>query len=640
MGSVDISAKRRTAAWVVGSLLFTLAIAAPSWAYPRPGRYELASVSPVKAAAGDPTPNVSTSISGNGRYVAFDSADQTLVVPDLNPDTDIFVRDRLSGTIEIASVASDGSQAIGIPFTRGTREPVISLGGRVVAFTSSAANLVAGDSNNAADVFVHHLGSGTTLRVSVGRGGEEANGTSENPSVSANGRYVAFTSEASNIVDGDTNEAWDIFVHDLVKERTTRVSLSDEGDQIPGPGNVNTCPSLSPDGRFVAFTSSGRVVGADGDDQPDVYLHDIQKHRTEIVSLASDGTHEKLPGTGSSTCGWGGRAVGRGARVIAFGSTVSDMVPTDSTLGEDVFVHDRKTARTERISVTSDGTEGDAISGGSSLSADGRFVVFHGGSANLDGSGSTLDPVSALLGNTTDSDVFLHDRRMGTTEVISRPHGADAPECSAAQAGSTDNSGSTISFASCDKLVPGDENLFWDAYVRRRGTALGTSLSQTSPTEGDGSSVSRLEEADETLVPGADLLRTKVVLRPRLADIYVRFDVERLAAPRLALGNTSAGGNRTIVYVLRFVAEGETYELRAAASRGSDPRPAFGLFQCRASACDELTELRGGYGTAGESVIATIPLDAFGGSDHLTHLCASSALGSYETKALRVLDGC
>ena len=154
--------------------------------------------------------SASPAISADGRYVAFGSDASNLVPGDTNGTSDVFVRDLRSGTTQRVSVATDGTQANG-----DSDSPAISADGRYVAFASYASNLVPGDTNGTADVFVRDLRSGTTRRVSVATDGTQANGDSGSPAISADGRYVAFESDASNLVPGDTNHCVDVFVRDL-----------------------------------------------------------------------------------------------------------------------------------------------------------------------------------------------------------------------------------------------------------------------------------------------------------------------------------------------------------------------------------------------------------------------------------------
>src|SRR5437773_218323 len=184
---------------------------------------ERVSVASGGTAEGNDT-SLGSALSADGRFVAFDSAATDLVAGDTNGATDVFVHDRQTGTTERVSVASDGTQG-----NNASSYPALSADGRFVAFDSDATNLVAGDTNGATDVFVHDRQTGATERVSVtSGGGTQGNGTSGGffsfPALSAAGRFVAFQSDATNLVAGDTNGATDVFVHDRQTRTTERAS--------------------------------------------------------------------------------------------------------------------------------------------------------------------------------------------------------------------------------------------------------------------------------------------------------------------------------------------------------------------------------------------------------------------------------
>ncbi|MGH2537869.1 MAG: TolB family protein, partial [Candidatus Promineifilaceae bacterium] len=180
------------------------------------------------------------------------------------------------------SIASDGAQG-----NDGSYYPSISADGRYVAFYSDAWNLVGGDTNGTWDVFVHDRDTGQTSRVSVASDGAQGDNHSGAPSISADGRYVAFNSVASNLVGGDTNGAYDIFVHDRDTGQTSRVSIASDGAQ----GNESSgVPAISADGRYVAFYSeASNLVGGDTNGYLDVFVHDRDTGQTSRASVASDG---------------------------------------------------------------------------------------------------------------------------------------------------------------------------------------------------------------------------------------------------------------------------------------------------------------------------------------------------------------
>ena len=209
-------------------------------------------------------------------------------------------------------------------------------------------------------------GVGDTMRVSLASDGTQGNGGSGYPSISTDGRYVAFYSGASNLVSGDTNNKGDVFVHDQQSGQTERVSVASDGTQ--GIGD-SLDPSISADGRYVAFSSwANNLVSGDTNIKPDVFVYDRQSEQTTRVSVTSDGTQ----GNGYSER----PSISADGRYVAFDSIASNLVSGD-TGHEDVFVHDLQSGQTERVSVASDGTQGNDDSWYPSISADGRYVAFY-----------------------------------------------------------------------------------------------------------------------------------------------------------------------------------------------------------------------------------------------------------------------
>jgi len=182
----------------------------------------------------------------------------------------------------ITPVSVDSAGNLGNSFSS---QPSISADGRFVAFSSDASNIVPGDTNSNPDVFVRDTLTNTTTRVSVDSAGNQANSISDGASISADGRFVAFLSNASNIVPGDTNSSGDIFVRDTLTNTTTRVSLDSAGNQ----GNsFSILPSISADGRFVAFYSNAsNLVPGDTNSSQDVFLRDTLTNTTTRVSVDS-----------------------------------------------------------------------------------------------------------------------------------------------------------------------------------------------------------------------------------------------------------------------------------------------------------------------------------------------------------------
>ena len=212
-------------------------------------------------------------ISGDGRYVAFDSPATDLVAGDSNALSDIFVRDTVGDTTTLVSVHSDGTQ--GAEFPIGSYAPAISADGRYVTFLSEATNLVDDDTNLRVDVFVRDTVAGTTTRVSLHSDGSESTGFQITPpAISGDGRYVAFYTDATNLVTGDSNFAFDVLVRDTVAGTTTRVSVDSAGAQANSGLGVSLTipPAISGDGRYVAFDSlATNLVAGDSNGVNDVF---------------------------------------------------------------------------------------------------------------------------------------------------------------------------------------------------------------------------------------------------------------------------------------------------------------------------------------------------------------------------------
>jgi Tol biopolymer transport system component len=273
----------------------------------------------------------SPSISADGRFLSFWST-FPVVAGDSNGVSDIFVRDRQLATTVRVSVDSLGTEGNADSF----QTSAISADGRFVAFESRASNLVASDNNHRADVFVHDLQTGVTDRVSVRTNGNEGNLDSYAPSISADGRHVAFFSAASNLVAGDKNGGWDCFVRDRQAGTTLRVSVGSGGSGATG----GFSPSISADGRYVAFESSDQLTPMDLDFDTDIYVHDCQTSTTQLVSTSRQTSIVKrllLPFRFGMPV-HSRPAISADGRAVAFSSTASDLVPTDSNRALDVFV--------------------------------------------------------------------------------------------------------------------------------------------------------------------------------------------------------------------------------------------------------------------------------------------------------------
>ncbi len=364
------------------------------------------------------------------------------------------------------SLATDSTEA-----DAHSENPDISADGRFVAFASTATNLVPGDTNGREDIFVHDRQTGETTRVSIATGGAEGNDGSTNPAISGDGRYIVFESLATTLILTDTNGVADVFVHDRETGITERVSVANNGD----PGNdMSGYPAISANGRYVAFWSrADNLVSGDTNGEEDVFVHDRQTGVTERVSVASDGTQ----GDDDSSYS----AISADGRYVAFLSRASTLVSGDANNTADIFVHDRATDGTERVSVATDGTEADAYSDVPDISADGQFVVFESQATNL------------VSGDTNARrDVFVHDRQTGSTARLSEtPGGVGGDSHSENPTISAD--GRYVAFESrADNLIPGDINPtpYNDILVRDLQTSSIERVSiATDGSKGDGASV-------------------------------------------------------------------------------------------------------------------------------------------------------
>jgi Tol biopolymer transport system component len=390
-------------------------------------------------------PSDACSISLDGRYVAFDSGASNLVAGDANGRRDVFVRDLQLGTLVRASVATGGQEG-----DDDSLAPSISADGRWVAFQSAAANLVPGDLNMTCDVFVRDLATGTTTRITVGPGGVEGNDESLEPSITPDGRFVAFHSAASNLAVGDTVASMDVFVHDRALGTTELVSRSSQG-VVADADSLEA--SISADGRFVAFHSlANNLVANDTNGWSDVFVRDRLTGLTTRVSVSTAG----LEGESASLS----PSLSADGRFVAFMSYSANLVPQDTNDVFDVFVHDRATGTTARVSVATGGAQCEHGGERPALSADGRHVVFLS--------------LSAAPGSDTSLrwNAFLHDRASGATDRISvATDGTGSDDDAAVGAASAD--GRYVVFASdASSLVVSDKNRVRDVFVRDRGARI------------------------------------------------------------------------------------------------------------------------------------------------------------------------
>src|SRR5205809_84055 len=373
--------------------------------------------SSLPVAAGGNSDSSDSVISSDGRFVLFLSEANNLVTNDTNGVSDVFMRDLQTGTTTLVSVNSAGTGGNGA-----STSPLISPDGRYVAFVSAAGNLVANDTNNANDIFVRDLQNNTTTLVSVSMdGATSGNGGSDWPTMTPDGRWVAFVSKATNLVAGASNNLGDIYARDLVSGTTIWVGtnvaaimsgvnsqshpinsynpvVSDNGNYVAFKSvgaallvlrhnlqtdatdlvSTNTVgntlgfddpsgPDMTPDGRFIAFTEAR---GAGGTGLTDVYLWDAQNGTKSLVSA-------NLSGTISSNAFSDTPAVSADGRFVAFVSDASDLVTNAADGSYQVYLRDVLNGTTKLVSAdTSGGVSGDTGGAIPTMTADGRSVAF------------------------------------------------------------------------------------------------------------------------------------------------------------------------------------------------------------------------------------------------------------------------
>ncbi len=313
-------------------------------------------VSEVNGVPGNALSDSST-ISGDGRFVALVSGATNLVNGDTNGYDDVFVVDLDTKGIERVSVASNG-EANGY-----SGLPSLSYDGRYVAFWSESLNLAPNVDHS--HVYVRDRQLGITTPVCVSSQGAVANNVCAGPAISGNGRYVAFFSKATNL-DGPADYGNQVYVHDLVTHLTERVSRA---LQSAPPDSTSAYPAISENGRYVAFESDAtNLVSDDTNGKTDVFVFDRTNRTTVRASVDSLGAET------NDGAYW--PSISANGRFVSFYSCASDLVPNDTNGQCDVFVRDLQHGATERESVDAKGQQGFSPSYKSAMSSDGRVVAF------------------------------------------------------------------------------------------------------------------------------------------------------------------------------------------------------------------------------------------------------------------------
>ncbi|MCW6005119.1 hypothetical protein K1W54_11080 [Micromonospora sp. CPCC 205371] len=345
----------------------------------------------------------------------------------------------VAGWTSHISVAAAGGQPNTYP-----DGSAVSADGRYIAFTSEASNLVPGDTNGALDVFVRDTRTLTTSRVSLTAAGGQVNRQSHSPDISADGRYVVFVSHGTNILPGDPNPAGNVYLRDRVAGTTVRAT-----PRASGAG----WPAISGDGRYVAYATVQPLLPADTNQREDIYVWARETGVLERVSVSATGGDADHSSYSPSLSDDG--------RFVAFHSEATNLVPRPGYPAA-AFVRDRAAGTTRRVSVASDGTPANDESGGARISGDGRFVVFTSIAGNL------------VPDDIAHTDAFLHDLHTGTTELVN-VDSAGAPLPSGGGSGTISGDGRYIAFVTNTGTVSG---------IARRDRLTGQTITVSLSTAG------------------------------------------------------------------------------------------------------------------------------------------------------------
>lgn len=346
-------------------------------------------------------------ITADGRLVVFDSSSSNLVADDTNNQcalasgtnvncVDVFLKDIETGVITRVSTSAANGQG-----NRESSEPVISDDGRFVAFKSGADNLVPGDTNGMTDIFVKDTQSGSVQRASTDAAGAEADAESGHVSLAADGRFVAFSSIATNLVPDDTNGKTDVFIKDMKSGAISRVSTGAAGEQGDDASGFSAL-TVSANGRFVAFESAAtNLAPGDSNGKRDIFVKDTQTGavvRASVDAAGGEGVEDSYNSVSISSDG----------RWVVFPSDASNLVPGDTNARPDIFIKNTQSGAIARISTDTAGAQAKSDSEFAAISDDGRWVAFDSAAANL------------ISGDTNNKkDIFLKDTQSGATTRVS-----------------------------------------------------------------------------------------------------------------------------------------------------------------------------------------------------------------------------
>lgn len=380
------------------------------------------------------------SISANGRYIVYHSEAGNLVANDTNNASDIFYHDKKTGATYRITLGSQGEG------NDDSVDPRISDNGRYVVYSSAASNLVEGDTNVKYDIFLFDSKKGATRRVSVGNSGEQGNGGSFIPAISANGRYIVYDSYASNLVAYDHNLSRDIFLFDKKTGKTSMVSVNNAGN----PGNDDSSSArISNNGRYIVFHSDAQnLVEGDTNNASDIFLHDIKKGTTRLISANSSGSQ----GNGGSYHAH----ISNNGRYVVYASDASNLVEGDNNNAKDIFLYDTKKGTTRIISNSSFGVQGNSTSDNPRISSRGRYIVYASDASNLVEGDNNNFP-----------DVFRFDKKTGLTSRVSVGEGGIEGTGGGSFSPDVSGNGRFVVYESyADTLLEGDTNKNGDIFLK------------------------------------------------------------------------------------------------------------------------------------------------------------------------------
>lgn len=388
--------------------------------------------------------------SPDGRFVIFDTRASNLAAP-TSDLLQVMIRDLATGKLELISMTG------GIPGSSHSQGGSMSADSRLVAFASSAENLVGGGNPGDYDIVVHDRLTRINQLISVGVGGVPANGKSLGPAISADGRYVVFVSTASNLVPNDNNGTEDVFRFDRVTHTTMRVNLTADGQEPVAPSFWYPIylPTISADGRYVAFSSRQLLAPVKTSvNANDAFVKDMLTGAVVCASMAASGL---TTGNGESLA----QDLTPDGRFLVFESTATNLHPTDNNNYYDVYVRDLLLGTTDIASVRSDGSLGNQNCDHARISADARFVVFSSGTPDL----------AAPFESELDYDIFVRDRQNGTTERVALNESGNLPDAPS-NFGDIADDGMNVTFASAatnlDASVDAGANPQQQTFVRYR----------------------------------------------------------------------------------------------------------------------------------------------------------------------------